>query len=139
MLCLPRVGGNTSFRLETGCAGAGTVAVVSGGARTPEELETLLEDAHVLRDAEAVARLYEEDAVVAGRRGIHALGPEAIARATAEGWERGATFVAAPRRVVQARATAVVIRARGLSVAHRGSDGAWRYAIALVEPDEEVE
>jgi ketosteroid isomerase-like protein len=112
---------------------------VSGGPRTPEELETLLEDAHVLRDAAAVARLYEEDAVVADHGGVHARGPDEIARATADGWERDGTFVAALRHVVQARATALVIGARRVSVAHRGPDGAWRYAIALVELDEEVE
>lgn len=111
---------------------------MSGGARTPEELETLLEDAHVLRDAKAVWRLYEPDAVVAGRRGVRARGPEEIARATADRWERDATFVAALRHVVQARATALLVGARSVSVARRGADGAWRYAIALVELDEEV-
>ncbi len=33
-------------------------------ARTPEELETLLEDAFVIRDREAVAELFEHGAVL---------------------------------------------------------------------------
>jgi hypothetical protein len=33
---------------------------MEGGARTPEDLETLLEDAFVLRSGEAMAELFEE-------------------------------------------------------------------------------
>jgi hypothetical protein len=35
------------------------------GARTPEELETLLEDAFVIRDGEAPAQLFADGAVLA--------------------------------------------------------------------------
>ena len=36
------------------------------GARTPEELETLLEDAFVVRDGEALIELFEDGAVLVG-------------------------------------------------------------------------
>ena len=38
---------------------------MSVGARTPEELETLLEDALLLRDGPALAELFESGAVLA--------------------------------------------------------------------------
>lgn len=109
------------------------------GPRTPEELETLLEDAYVVRDAEAVASLYEDGAVVARPHAGQARGPQEIARAAADAWGRGAAFVAAPEHVVQARSTALVVGPRSVSVARRGPDGAWRYAIALMEIDEEAQ
>ena len=37
---------------------------MGGGARTPEDLETLLEDAFVLRSGEAMAELFEDGAVL---------------------------------------------------------------------------
>ena len=112
----------------------------SPGARTPEELETLLEDAFVTRDPAAVAGLFERGAVLVagdgrpgGREGPAARGPAAIARLAAALWARDRTYVADPRRVLQARDTALVVAGRGsLTVVRRGSDGAWRYAIALL-------
>jgi hypothetical protein len=37
--------------------------------------------------------------------------------------------------VVQARDTALVLADRAINVVRRGSDGAWRYAIALLSGD----
>jgi Domain of unknown function (DUF4440) len=103
------------------------------GARTPEELETLLEDAFVTRDGAALARLFEAGAVLAAGDGPQeARGREAIARLATALWARGRTYVAAPRRVVQARDTALVVGERGVAVARRGGHGAWRYAIAFL-------
>jgi hypothetical protein len=50
-------------------------------------------------------------------------------------WEGGQTYVAEPRRVVQARDTALVLADGAINVVRRGSDGAWRYAIALLSLD----
>ncbi len=106
------------------------------GARTPEELETLFEDAFVIRDREALTQLFEEGAVIAaadGRRG--ARGGEEIARFATAMWRRDRTYLAEPRRILQARDTALVVADRGINVVRRGSDGAWRYAISLLSLD----
>ncbi len=99
---------------------------MSQGARTPEELESLFEDAFVTRDERAVARLFE-----------HAGDGEAAAQLAKAMWERDETYFAGPRRVVQARDTALVLTAQGINVAHRAPSGAWRYAIALIDQEEE--
>jgi hypothetical protein len=106
-------------------------------ARTPEELETLLEDAFVIRDPEALAELFEDGAVLAAGDGTReARGGEKIEHLAAAMWERDRTYLAEPRRVLQARDTALVIGARSTNVIRRGSDGAWRYAIALLSLEE---
>jgi hypothetical protein len=106
---------------------------VSCGARSPEELETLLEDAFVTRDPAALAQLFEAGAVLFaddGRQEVR--GREAIARWAAAAWEGEHTYVAEPRRVLQARDTALVVADRGTNVVRRGREGAWRYAIAVL-------
>ncbi len=109
------------------------------GARTPEELETLFEDAFVIRDREAVAELFEDGALlVAGEDSEAARGGDEIARLATAIWERGRTYFADPRRIVQAKDTALVVAAGGVNVLRRGSDGAWRYAIALLSLDEPI-
>lgn len=103
------------------------------GARTPEELETLFEDAFLTRDREALTGLFEDGAVlIAGDRPQEARGGDEIARCATAMWERERMYVADPRRILQARDTALVVADRGINVARRGSDGAWRYAIALL-------
>jgi hypothetical protein len=107
------------------------------GARTPEELETLLEDAFVLRDDEALAELFEDGAVlIAGDGTPQARGGDEIARLAREMWERDRTYLAYPRLVLQARNTGLVVTERGVNVVRRGGDGAWRYAIALLARDD---
>lgn len=106
-------------------------------ARTPEELETLFEDALMIRDRDAVLGLFEDGAVLEPGRGLpEARGAEQIATLAPALWER--TFVADPRRVLQARDTSLVIGERSISVARRGADGGWRYAISLLFPDHET-
>ena len=103
------------------------------GARTPEELESLLEDAFVTRDAEAVCGMFEEGAVlIASTTRQEARGREEIGRLAKALWEGDRTYVAEPQRVVQARRTALVLGSGGVSVVRRGDDGGWRYAIALL-------
>jgi hypothetical protein len=102
------------------------------GARTPEELEALFEDAVLLGDRDVVVALFEPGAVLAGD-GLHeARGAKRIAETVTAMRAEGRTYLADPRRVLQARDTALVLAGRGLSVMRRGGDGLWRYAICLV-------
>ncbi|HVD56990.1 MAG TPA: hypothetical protein VNC17_09100 [Thermoleophilaceae bacterium] len=103
------------------------------GANTPEELETLLEDAFVLQDRDALVELFDEGAVlVAESDRSEARGAEAIARSADALWGAERIYVAEPGRVLQARDTALVFGGRGVSVLRRGHDGAWRYAISVL-------
>jgi hypothetical protein len=104
-------------------------------ARTPEELETLFEDAFLTRDRGALAELFEDGAVL-GDGSREARGGDEIARLAGDVWESDRTYLAEPRRVVQARNTGLVVATRGISVVRRGRDGAWRYAIALLSYDD---
>ncbi len=109
---------------------------VNPGARTPEELETLFEDTFVLRDREALARLFEDGAVLVAANGLReARGGVQIAELATALWERDRTYLAEPRRVLQARDTALVVADRVTNVVRRGSDGVWRYAISLMSFD----
>jgi ketosteroid isomerase-like protein len=106
---------------------------VTQGARTPEELETLFEDAFVTRDAEALCGMFADGALLAiGEPPNAARGAEEIGRLATVLCTGDRTYVAEPRRVLQARDTALVVADRAINVARRGSDGAWRYAIALL-------
>lgn len=109
------------------------------GARTPEELETLFEDAFVIRDRAAIAALFEEGAVLAVDAGAAEARGDDIAGSVAALWDSDLTFLADPRRVLQTRDTALVLAARGVSVVRRGSDGGWRYAISLLDIDDTTE
>ena len=106
------------------------------GARTPEELETLFEDALVIRDREALAELFEERAVLVAGDERPACGGEEIARLALATWEGDHTYVADPRRVTQARDIALIVAERGINVVRRGCDGDWRYAIVLQSVDD---
>ena len=101
------------------------------GAQTPEELETLLEDALVVGDSDMLAGLFESGAtlVMGGAKPIR--GGEAIARAAFATQNGIGVYVADPRRVLLARNCALVVTGQGINVMHRGNDGAWRYAIVL--------
>ena len=115
------------------------------GARTPEELETLLEDAVLTRDPQALSDIFEEGGVlVAGSPAREAHGPDAIRRLARAILQSGLSYLPEPLRVVQARDTAVVFANGGINVVRRGNDGGWRYAIALLAhehtiPNEEEE
>jgi ketosteroid isomerase-like protein len=100
-------------------------------ARTPEELDALLEDAFVLRDLRALAALFESDALLVDAAG-QARGASEIASWATETWNRGRTYVAAEPRVHQAGDTALVLTSDGVAVARRHDVRAWRYAITLL-------
>ena len=99
------------------------------GARSPEELETLLEDALLIRDRNALINLFEAGAVlaVAGEHTVRRA--EAIAELALTIWRGDHIYVADPRLVIQARDVALVVTRGGVNVARRNRDGAWRYAI----------
>jgi len=109
---------------------------MSPGAQTPEELETLFEDAFVVRDGQALARLFEDGAVLGAAREEDARGGEQIARLAAAMWESDFTYLAEPRRILQARDTALVVGRPAVSVVRRGGDGRWLYAISLLDSHE---
>jgi ketosteroid isomerase-like protein len=104
-------------------------------ARTPDELDALLEDAFVLRDLRAVAALFEGDALLVDAAAGQARGAGEIASWATETWKRGVTYVAAEPRVLQAGGTALVLTPDGIAVARRHDRRAWRYAIALLSVD----
>lgn len=108
------------------------------GARSPEELETLLEDAFVLRDAAALSRLFEAGAVLVAGGGLEdARGRGAIARLAAVLWDQERMYLADPRRIVQTRDTALVLASGAVNVLRRTDDGSWRYRIAFLDRSHE--
>jgi Domain of unknown function (DUF4440) len=92
----------------------------------------LFEDAFVMRDREALSELFEEEAVLDGGDRQQARGGEEIARFAQAMWHSDRTYVAEPRRILQARNTALVVAERSINVARRRDDGTWRYAISLL-------
>jgi hypothetical protein len=110
--------------------------MMRSGARLPEELDVLLEDAFVMRDRRAVMALFESYALVADGTAQEARGVREIASWAAEAWSSGLTYVAGAPRVLQARDIALVLTPHGIGVVHRDGDRAWRYAIALLSFDD---
>ena len=101
------------------------------GARTPEELETLLEDAFLLRDGLMLASLFEDGAVLAvGGRRREARRADDIAQLAMTVSDHA--YIADPQQLLQARGIALVVAEGAINVARRGHDGAWRYAISLL-------
>lgn len=109
---------------------------VAAGARTPEELETLLEDALLLHDGATLAALFEERAVLVAEERPPVRGGEAIAERLLALWAGERSFVADPRRVLQAGDIALIVAERTINVMRREQDGTWRYAIAAVSFDD---
>ena len=106
---------------------------MQAGARTPEELETLLEDAFLMHDRKALSALFEKKAVLSGGDGSPiARGRVEIDQTAAVMWRRAELYLATPLRVLQTRDTALIAGACATSVARRSREGAWRYAIALL-------
>jgi hypothetical protein len=105
------------------------------GARSPEELETLLEDAFVLQDPQALAQLFQPSATLVGGGLPEARGHQQIARVAAQLWDAERLYLADPRRVLQVRDTALVVSGRAINVVRRTDNGSWRYAISLLDLD----
>jgi hypothetical protein len=107
---------------------------VKAGGRTPEELDTLLEDALVVRDRARLRSLFCEGAVFASGP-QETRGGEAIGRAAEEFCQKGRSYLAGDGRLLRARGLALVSSKRAAHVACRGPDGSWRIAICLLDPD----
>ena len=100
---------------------------------TPEELETLREDAIVVEDGAALARLFEPDGVlVLGGDAREIRGDREIAGAME--LISGLAYSAEPRRLYQSRDVVLLIGDGVISVARRGRDRSWRFAISLLRP-----
>jgi hypothetical protein len=108
---------------------------MTAAARSPEELETLFEDAFLLRDHAGFDELFDDGAVLLAAGGSEARGREAIGAVLTELWARDRVYLAGPRRVLRARDTALVVADAGIHVLRRGGDGAWRAAISLLDLD----
>lgn len=107
--------------------------MTAAGARTPEELENLLEDAFVLRDTKALGRLFEVGAVLATADSLHeARGRYDIEDVAARLWKLRKVYVADSRRVLQAGDTALILCPEAVNVVRRGDEGTWRYTIAFM-------
>jgi hypothetical protein len=107
---------------------------MDAGARTPEELETLLEDAFMLHDQHALAQLFQPGAVLVTDGGLpEARGRQQITQVATQLWDAERRYLADPRRVLQVRNTALVLASHALNVARRSDHGSWRYAISLLD------
>lgn len=103
------------------------------GARTPEELETLLEDALIMGDRPGLRALLAEVCVLVGCDGREARGVGEAERLAWAWRDGGWRHLAGEQRVLQAHDTALIGSPAGLHVARRADDGAWRLAISRVE------
>jgi hypothetical protein len=100
---------------------SGSERRTGAGARTPEELETLLEDAAVMVDAESMTDLFEADAVLVSAGGRTTRGPGAIGRYLANRSSQGG-YYADPRTVLQVSDVALVLSPHGINVMRRSGD-----------------
>jgi hypothetical protein len=100
---------------------------MDAGARTPEELETLMEDAYVLRDLDALSVLFENGTVFVAN------GHVPIQRTAGALWPAVRSYVSEPRRIVQSGVFALLLGERTAGVLHRGTDRSWRYAICFLD------
>ena len=98
---------------------------------TPEELETLLEDAVLLQDGAAMSCLFEPDALLVLDEQPFT-GREQIAGSMRELSEAACAYVAWPRRLYQARDVALLLGDGVTGVARRGGNGEWQFVIKLV-------
>ena len=103
------------------------------GARSPEELDELLEDAFVMRGADECRTLFREGALVGEANGLLDRCGEPAARALPALWRRNCTYVAGTSAVLRTRNTALVVADAGTHVVVRGRDGTWRAAISLLD------
>lgn len=104
-------------------------------ATTPEELEAMLEDAFIVKDAAAAADLFEVGALLSyGWATSEARGRPAIERMIASVLDEW-TFVAGSDRVFQAGDLAIGV-GRNVIVLRRRPDGVWELAIAILRNEE---
>ncbi len=105
------------------------------GARTPEELEALFEDALLLEDGGGLAALFAAGALLAVND-EPPMGGEGLWRAVLARLGNGHPYVADCRQTLVARDIALMVGERGVNVARRDRDGGWRYAIVRLTEDD---
>jgi hypothetical protein len=109
------------------------------GARTPEELELLLEDAIVVQDRGMLRGLFEDGAALVLARGRPVVsGPPRIAELLVRLGSEGGGFVAEVGQVVRSRNLALVVSADAVSVVRRDERGVWRYIILCLTRDRRI-
>lgn len=113
--------------------------LMGSGAYTPEELETLLEDALLIGDHDALAALFEPGSTLATGSDRPARGREESARHALMLWHEDHPYLAAPRQVLVTRELALVIGDQGINVLRRAPDGCWRYAIVWQAKNDDME
>jgi hypothetical protein len=111
---------------------------MGSGASTPEDLESLFEDAFVIGDEDAFTGLFDSGSVLSASDASDARGGE-IMRLAAVMRGRGYTYLADRGRVFQAGDISLVVAKRAINVMRRGSDRRWRYAISVLDTDDELE
>ena len=100
------------------------------GAASPEELETLLEDAFLIHDQRALYELFAGRAVLScANGGPDARGRPDIARRIGAIWEQGGGYLARAPHIVQTGPTALVLAGPAAHVVTR-SGGSWQYLIS---------
>ena len=102
-------------------------------ARTPEELETLFEDALMIADHAALTEMFDAGAVLAAGDASPLHGTADIVRCALATWHGDHPYVANPQRVLQARDLALIVTEDGVNLACR-RDGDWRYVIVFQSP-----
>ena len=103
----PREKPNTTFLAWIRDRFRPSFAAMTAGARTPEELDALLEDAFVQRDRSVTDTLFDDRAVLVESGGLEARGGVAIAATIAELWRRNRIYVARPGQVLRTHDTAL--------------------------------
>lgn len=104
------------------------------GGLTPEELETLLEDAILLGDADAVTGLFQPGGVLVVDTEGELRGQPQVPEAPSALRRHRPGYLATPRRVVRVRDMALMLGPDVVNLANRGNDGTWRYAICVLLP-----
>ncbi|MBE2315774.1 hypothetical protein DVA67_007290 [Solirubrobacter sp. CPCC 204708] len=101
---------------------------MTAAARTPEELDTLIEDACLQHDRALLDDLFHDAALLATPGGLVVRGREAVGDMLV-----GRTYVARAKHVLQVRSTALVVVGAGVHVLGRDGDGTWRAAISFLD------
>lgn len=102
------------------------------GAASPEELEGMLEDACLLKDASFLRNLFDVDALLLAQGTSQVRGHSAIANVIIDQLRDGGSYIAAPQLIMQSGGLALMISGVTTSVARRSSDG-WRYVISRLD------
>ncbi|MGZ8688233.1 MAG: hypothetical protein ACXWZP_07375 [Gaiellaceae bacterium] len=108
-------------------------------ARTPDDLDALLEDASVLGDPACFRALFDEHALLVDPWGREARGADAIAGAFRELRSREGAYVACASRILCNGGSALVVADGGTHVMRRTSGRVWRVTISLLDPSTRTE